>query len=701
MSGLGSLGLDAYPSRTVRWVFVIVLLLLTWTLRLVFLEDVPPGWRDDELINIHALSGELGDGNYPLYFTGASGHEPLYHYLHAGLNAVLGYNVLSGHLLSVVMGTLTVALMYAFSHRLFGFLTAALTSLTLTMSFWSLMYSRMALRHISLLPFALAAFYLLWTPLTSGDASTTHRRPAPRDPATRRWAIPLGCVLGLGLSTYPVAGLLPVMLVCFRLYLVLFHRRLFRRVAAGYVLALAIAALFALPLALAIAQGSSEAAAEGIGAGGRVVELAKPVRALREGDPGPLLETTWTTLNMFHATGDPEALYNIPDRPVFNLMGGLLFWAGVLLCLYRWRKPRYFFLILWLGFGLLPTVLSVPPASLSHSILVQPLAYLFPSLVLIEGYQWGQRRFAPGLKGSTAFLILVAVLLVFLAPIAYRDLIDYFERWPQDGYVRFLYRGDYRDVARYLDNQGGTQDWAVGSLLMGPWDRLAMDVDVRGEDIAVRLFDPRRAMVYVGGASPGAALFTSYPQPAPSLARLSQEGKSQLVFSGPSFNHYRVQPVTTIVQEQPLARFANGLELITADWDDLGGTLAPGKEAILATTWRVVAPLDLPFVPIVANPPPPGAYSGPRLSVFTHLLAADGTFLVGDDGLWVDPLTLQPGDQFIQLHRFAIPADAADGPYRMELGLYDPKTGERWAVLGAASEPVTDYVEVLGNESPR
>jgi hypothetical protein len=430
-----------------------------------------------------------------------------------------------------------------------------------------------------------------------------------------------------------------------------------------------------------------------------VVELAKPVRALREGDPGPLLETTWATLNMFHATGDPEALYNIPDRPVFNLFGGLLFWAGVLLCLFRWRKPRYLFLILWLGFGLLPTVLSVPPASLSHSILVQPLAYLFPSLVLIQGLQWGQRRFAPGLKRSTAFFFVVAVSFVCLIPIAYRDLTDYFERWPQDSYVRFLYRGDYRDVARYLDNQDGTRDWAVGSLLMGPWDRLALDVDVKGDDIAVRLFEPRRALVFVGDASPSAALFASYPQPAPSLAHLLQEGESQLVISEPSFSYYRVQSVPHGDQEPPLARFANGLELVTTEWDDQSGTLAPGNEVILFTTWRVAAPMDLPVVPIIANPPPPGVYSGPRLSVFSHLLAADGTFLVGDDGLWVDPLTLEPGDQFIQLHRFAIPADASDGPYFLELGLYDPKTGERWAVLDAA-EPVTDYVVIPGDESP-
>jgi hypothetical protein len=669
------------------------LILLAWGMRVVALETVPPGWRDDELINIHALSGELFEGRFPLYFTGASGHEPLYHYLHAGLNAVLGYNVVSGHLLSVILGTLSVVLTFVLGHRLFGFPAAALTSLALATSFWSLMYSRIALRHVSLLPFALTAFYLLWTPLTTRGAPSAMGRAALSDTKTLGWAVPLGGVLGLSLYTYPVSRLLPVMMIVFALYLAIFHRDHFRRAWAGYALALLLAVALAFPLLLAIARGSSEAAAEGIGADARLVELARPIRALRQGDPGPLLETTWTTLNMFHATGDPEALYNLPDRPVFSVFGGLLFWIGVLLCLVRWRRPRYFFLILWLGVGMLPTVLSVPPASLSHSILIQPLTYLLPALAITEGYRSAQRRLAPGLDVSFSTVILVALVCAFLVPVTYRDLRDYFWRWPRYDFVRFLYRADYRDAAAYLDDHPEIQDWAVGSLLMGPWDRLALDVDVQRDDAAVRLFDPQRALVFAGAAPSGSALLTSYPPPAAPIARILREDSAgQTVRSGTSLRHYILEPETHVDQDVPLARFDNGLELIAADWDELANTEIPGNQVVLLTVWRVADTLDLPPMPIVANPPPPGVYSGSRLAVFTHLLASDGAFLVGDDGLWVDPLTLRPGDQFVQLHRFAVPVGAPDGPYAVELGLYDPKTGQRRSVLDAAGEAFADHV---------
>jgi len=139
-----------------HWTLIVTLLLLAWGLRLCCLETVPPGWRDDELINIHALSGEVLAGHFPLYFTGASGHEPLYHCVHAGVHALLGFNVLSGHLLSVACGTLAVALTYGLAWRLFGRTTAIVASLALATSFWSLMYSRTGMRHISATPFALA-----------------------------------------------------------------------------------------------------------------------------------------------------------------------------------------------------------------------------------------------------------------------------------------------------------------------------------------------------------------------------------------------------------------------------------------------------------------------------------------------------------------------------------------------------------------
>jgi hypothetical protein len=251
--------------------------------------------------------------------------------------------------------------------------------------------------------------------------------------------------------------------------------------------------------------------------------------------------------------------------------------------------------------------------------------------------------------------------------------------------VRVLYRADYREAARYLDAHPEIADVAISSTLLGPWDRLALEVDIQRDDVDVRLFDPGRALVWSAGDAPSTVLLVPWPQAASPIDGFLESPQA----ISPYLTRYSLPPISDLQSPAISAtRFANGLELIEARW--IG-------ETDFLTIWRVAEPLDLPPSPIVANPPPPGVYSGPRLKVFAHLLAADGTQVGDDDGLWVDPLTLRPGDCFIQVHRFA---PSTDGSYVVRLGLYDPKPGEemRWGVLDSAGHSVADHVLVPTGE---
>jgi hypothetical protein len=273
------------------------------------------------------------------------------------------------------------------------------------------------------------------------------------------------------------------------------------------------------------------------------------------------------------------------------------------------------------------------------------------------------------------------LLAVFFVTNGARDLYDYFAVWPHEGMTRVLYRADYREASRYLDARPEIADIAVSSTLLGPWDRLALDEDIRQSDVGVRLFDPGRALVWSGEDANSLALLTSWPYPAPPLTDFLDDGGSETI--SPYLTLYTLPPAPLF--SEPIARFANGLELM--------GVQARA-EGDLLTFWRVAEPLDLPPMPIVANPPPPGVYSGPRLKVFAHLLAVDGTQVAGDDGLWVDPLSLQLGDRFVQVHRFTLHPDVSLDSCVVRLGLYDPKSGEemRWDVLDTAGQPISDHV---------
>ena len=129
----------------------------------------------------------------------------------------------------------------------------------------------------------------------------------------------------------------------------------------------------------------------------RVAELAVPLVEARVGNFEPLARHVAITLGMFHADGDDEWLYNIPHRPIFGPLGAAFFWIGVLIALVyalqplvrtitKWldkhRRPERdinpdaalssAFLLLWWLAGISPGFISVPPASLGHTIMAQP-----------------------------------------------------------------------------------------------------------------------------------------------------------------------------------------------------------------------------------------------------------------------------------------------------------------------------------------
>jgi hypothetical protein len=212
----------------------------------------------------------------------------------------------------------------------------------------------------------------------------------------------------------------------------------------------------------------------------------------------------------------------------------------------------------------------------------------------------------------------------------------------------------------------------------------------------VRLFNPEWALLLPAGVTPTTQqrddveiLVTTFPALDPALAGLLNDPPKGEQLGLQRYRPAGGFPPPSIRPPSPVG-FDNGLELIGAAWPE--GMPEPGDESTLWLTWHVAQPLDLPPIPIVANPPPAGEYIGPRLEVFTHLLDADGRFIAGDDALWVDPVTLLRGDRFLQIHRLTLPLNAPVGPYTLEVGLYDPKTNERRSILDADGQPTVDYV---------
>jgi 4-amino-4-deoxy-L-arabinose transferase-like glycosyltransferase len=652
------------------------IVLLAFGLRIWRLDGVPPGWRDDELINSLVISQKVLDGIWAVYYPDASGHEALFHILNAAMLALFGPGAAGIRLLPAMLGTLAVPLTYLLGRWLFGRPAGLLAAAALTLSFWSLMYSRIGLRHVSLPIFALASYYFVWRALQP-DRDSAGR-------SYRDFALG-GFFMGLGFYTYFASRGMPVVLFLLVVYLWLFQRRRLAEKWRGLLLAIGLAAILAVPLLATLArQPESEA---------RVAELAVPLTEALAGNLAPLGEHVAGTVGMFHSTGDDEWLYNIPGRPLFGPLGALFFWLGVAIAVvyasrpplrallsrgeraapawldaaHPWETAGAFLLIWWLV-GISPGFVSVPPASLGHTILAQPAVFLLAALPV--GLAAERLRLRPALRRPA-----LAVLgLVLLLSIGLRDLNDYFSRWPERGMTRFLYRAGIKDVADYLHQHPELADFGISGLLAGPWDRLALAIDLP-EDRAVRprWFHPERAIFLNLGHQPALAFIGSPVSPPLSVS-------SYLPLDGQQAGAYQLALVSHNLDTiSARTCFDNGLCLVLAEYDEPGETLA--------LTWEAARAPDLPPMPLISNPPPPGVYTGPRLSVFAHLVGAQDELLAADDGLWVDPVTLQPGDMFQQHHRMS----AAGGvrPQALLFGLYDPMTGER-----ILTETGLDYIRL-------
>ncbi len=63
--------------------------------------------------------------------------------------------------------------------------------------------------------------------------------------------------------------------------------------------------------------------------------------------------------------------------------------------------------------------------------------------------------------------------------------------------------------------------------------------------------------------------------------------------------------------------------------------------------------------------------------MFLHVLNDKGEVIVGDDREDLNFATLSAGTSFWQISQLALPGDLPPGQYQVEVGWYNPETGER------------------------
>lgn len=611
-----------------RW-WMVAILLLAAAFRFLAIDSAPPGWRDDELIEFD-MDRRIADGWRPLFISEAEGHEPVYHYLHAGTILLFGESIIGYKWLPMASGLLTIALTYALARKMFGVKVALLAAALMAVSFWPVMYSRFGVRHIGVLPWMLGALYLLY-PLP---------QPSPRQGESGKsvWREVLaGLCLAAAIMTYFAGRAVPLILIGILIYLAVFNRSVLRQVWWRYLLAIGIAVLVALPMFVEIANTP--------GGEKRTEVVGGPLIELRKGNLQLAIDTTLGTLGMFTFAGDPEWLYNIEGRPVFDWLTGVFFYLGAIICFVRLKRVESGFALAWLIVGIAPAFVSIPAASFSHTIAALPVVYVLAAVGVVGivdkvASRQGNKRLA------LSTFLLVSFLVVGLG--AWLTLRDYFGTWANEYIVRFQYHAPTRQVAKWLNQNPEIDRIAIGTspyqLVLDP---LALKLDMP-RDIPASWFNAENV---VARSVSGLTVFTALQAPTAEVRQILSD-TAQLQARYPEFDVYAVA--------EPGSVAASADRLALLDVQAPAGAVQSGQSLLWRTQWRKASDAVQP-----------------RLKMFLHVLNDKGEIVSGDDREDLNFTTLSSGTSFWQISRATVPADLPPGTYAVEVGWYHPETGER------------------------
>jgi hypothetical protein len=278
-----------------------------------------------------------------------------------------------------------------------------------------------------------------------------------------------------------------------------------------------------------------------------------------------------------------------------------------------------------------------------------------------ESGRTGEREkpLSPLLLFSLSPLLFVGSLLIGLS--AFLTMRDYFGVWASDPFVRFQYHGPTRAIARWLDRRPDVKSVAVGTHPnLFTLDPLALQLDLRREDVTARWFDPQAALVL---PRDGIVILSPMQSPGHEIEKILQvDGRLEQRVSGPDgrpvFDLYSLIP--SIGGFPSPGGTLDQSTLLLSGVESLSLTAQPGGSLAWKTSW------------LLDKPP---SYS--RLKLFVHVLNSQNQVVAGEDREAVSFSSLQAGDGLWQVTQLRLPVDLAPGRYSIEAGWYQPDTGAR------------------------
>jgi 4-amino-4-deoxy-L-arabinose transferase-like glycosyltransferase len=402
------------PTPSTRWwaIALLAILLLAATLRLVKLDQSPPGMQVDEAgntWNAYCLLKTGLDANgvrWPILYTKGFGFNvtTLFIYTLIPFQAIGGMNVYTTRLPGALGGVLTVWLLYYIGKRLFGRWVGLVAAGLLAINPWHLLESRWG-HESTLVPLLVTApvAALLWAGLPLGDEETM---PRP-------WRAALaGALAGIACYGYPsVRIFLPVFLIA----LVLVNWRAWLRLTKTREGLLAVGALVIAGLVTfgpLLWAHLTDPEINKRGATTRVWNETdsagtKMIKALSRYPAhfGP---------DFLFLNGDPDISFSLPPGVgVFHWYDALFMLAGLATLVWHCRSSRASrFLLLWVLLYPVGDLLSAHPTA--HMLRSLPGVCALVLLAAVGAVQLGRQLWQWNRVGALALGSVLLLLVLWL-----------------------------------------------------------------------------------------------------------------------------------------------------------------------------------------------------------------------------------------------------------------------------------------------
>ena len=652
------------------------ILLIAFALRVMAIDSVPPGLTHDEIAQL-GVADKILTGDWRIFYPDNYGVEPLYHYGLAASLSLLGSNSLAMRWPEIIASMLGLASLYVLAARMFNQRVALIALAIAAGTWWSIILGRVVLREGWQLPLYALAAYAFWRGLEPALQSSSKVSLQP-------FALS-GLLFGLGVYVYTVARGLFGVVVSFGMYLLIFQRRTFKRAWRGLVVVLGVCLLFVVSLQLYTAAHPE-------------FEDIAPNLALQNGVGSYLAqlpEITVRTIGHFLWQGDANSEFNLPDRPMFSLLGTALFALGLLLAVWRFRQPAYMLVLLAWGIVLVPTILFNAHFPFTRMSAAQPLAF---TLIGVggDGVIAAVRKIRSG--RAVTIGLAAACGLLFILTIG-NTIQDMFSTWPAAAETRSVYNAELRQLSRWAQ----TYPAPIAQCTLWiefPWDpqyhqsiahkagryfgypydqgrwhdcRYSLVIPAGGEFVFAHSdLEPLENFLGRGLKKP----WLENARPVDGVpGALLVDDRSVLADQQSAWNHLPVMwpPEAGISSTTQLPiDFNHAVELI--GYQIKPQQVKPGDSVRVITYWRVTGKLPADLI------------------AFTHLYRTPTEIMAQQDQLDVDGPSLQPGDVFMQSHEFiTVPPDASAGSYPIGVGLYRKDSGERWPIF-VGDQRVADRV---------